>query len=185
MLVTVAKRRRKCAAPVALCRRRRWVRRREQLLEVDERVGQEPVHLDETPVQVGGFFEQCARLLDRLGKAHDRVRDLTFGERLRSIAHAASMAAASDAARYPCVALNVWMVVRALANVRAPRQTPRLSFVSNGSETRDSERGSGQRFRGFLGAPPSSSGIRWSSSYPDGSPVSPYNDICRRMSVFV
>ena len=47
-----------------------------------------------------------------------------------------------------------------------PLQTCFLSFVSSGSDSFDCECGSGHRFFGFFGAPPSWSGMKWFSQAP-------------------
>jgi len=57
-----------------------------------------------------------------------------------------------------------------LFNVISLLQTFRLSCVSSGSDNFDCECGSGHRFFGLRGAPPSSSGMKCSSSYSDGEP---------------
>ena len=73
---------------------------------------------------------------------------------------------------YPCVCLTSRIAASAFASCRRPLQTLRFNLFSSGSDSFDCERGSGQRFFGFLGAPPSSSGMKWSSSYLEGKPVS-------------
>ena len=60
----------------------------------------------------------------------------------------------------PCVFLKARIAARAFASLIMPLHTLRFSFVSNGSDLLDSKRGSGQRFFGFLGAPPSSRGMK-------------------------
>jgi hypothetical protein len=51
-------------------------------------------------------------------------------------------------------------VARAFFSVMACLQTFRFNWFSKGSDSFDCECGSGHRFFGFFGAPPSSSGMK-------------------------